>query len=95
MSTPWRCKHRSEGRGVDRCAARKGRRPAIGVPCAITACCFLLAGCTYSGGELLYFLGVGKPRMIEAMFRLGQGPVLVFVDDVNERMDSPKAHSCI
>lgn len=91
MSTPWRCKHRSEGRGVDRCAARKGRGPGIGAPCAVTVCCLLLSGCTYSGGELLYFLGFGKSRMIEAMFRLGQGPVLLFVDDVNERMDSPKA----
>ena len=91
MSTPWRSKHRSEGRGADRCAPRKGHSPGIWAFCAVTAWCLLLAGCTYSGGELLYFLGFGKPRMIEAVFRLSQGPVLVFVDDVNERMYSPKA----
>lgn len=91
MSTQWRCKHRSEGSVVDRCAPHPGRRPGIWASCAVTACCLLPAGCTYSGGELLYFLGVGKPRMIEAVFRLSQGPVLVFVDDVNERMESPKA----
>ncbi|MCH7883686.1 MAG: hypothetical protein IIC01_00415 [Planctomycetes bacterium] len=91
MSTPWRCKHSLEGRGVERCAPPTRRRPGIAASCAVTACCLLLAGCTYSGGELLYFLGFGKPRMIEAVFRLSPGPVLVFVDDVNERMESPKA----
>jgi hypothetical protein len=49
----------------------------------------LLAGCTYSGGELLYFLGFGKGQKVEAKFRLTQEPILILVDDVSERVDWP------
>jgi hypothetical protein len=51
----------------------------------------LLAGCAYSGGELLFVLGVGKPRMVPAEFRLTEAPVMIFIDDVNERLDWPAA----
>ena len=50
-----------------------------------------LPGCTYSGGELLYVLGVGQGSIIEAKFRLTEGPLMIFVDDFHERMDWPRA----
>lgn len=43
------------------------------------------------GGALLYMLGVGQGRKIEAQFKLSDGPILIFVDDVHERVDWPPA----
>ncbi len=47
-------------------------------------------GCTYSGGEFLYMMGLGQGRMKEAKFTLTEGPVMIFVDDYHERMDWPQ-----
>ena len=48
-------------------------------------------GCTYSGGKLLYFLGFGSAEKVEAEFRLTDQPVMVFIDDVHERLSWPPA----
>jgi hypothetical protein len=48
-----------------------------------------LMGCTYSGGELLYMLGAGKGRLVEAQFLLTGGPVLILIDDPSQRIDWP------
>lgn len=64
-----------------------GTRTALGL------CCLLvtptLIGCTYSGGELLYLLGVGRGELIEAKFTLTEGPVLILIDDPMHRIDWP------
>ncbi len=56
-------------------------------------CCLIgtpaLMGCTYSGGELLYILGAGKGRLVEAQFTLTDGPVLILIDDPAQRIDWP------
>jgi len=48
------------------------------------------AGCTYSGGEFLYMMGLGRGMMKEAQFTLTNGPVMIFVDDYHERIDWPQ-----
>lgn len=50
-----------------------------------------LGGCAYSGGELLFMLGFGSEAKIDAEFRLTDGPVMIFVDDVGEYIDYPPA----
>ncbi len=77
--------------GASRGAARNGRRYITGLQYAVTTFFLLHTGCTYSGGKLLYFMGLGRPRMIEADFRLTDGPVMIFVDDVHERISRPMA----
>lgn len=47
------------------------------------------AGCTYSGGELLYALGIGSGPLVEAEFQLTDGPVLILIDDPVQRVDWP------
>lgn len=46
-------------------------------------------GCTYSGGELLYALGVGTGPLVDAEFQLTDGPVLILIDDPSQRIDWP------
>jgi len=48
-------------------------------------------GCGYSGGKLLYMLGIGRESNVKAEFRLTSGPILILVDDVDERVDWPVA----
>lgn len=50
-----------------------------------------LGGCTYSSGELLYFLGVGRGQKVEAKFRLADGPIMILIDDAAQRVDWPLA----
>ncbi len=61
--------------------------------CAILAVGFgvPLGGCTYSGGELLYFLGFGQGQKVEAGFQLAPGPILILIDDSSQRVDRPRA----
>lgn len=50
-----------------------------------------ISGCTYSGGELLYVLGLGSGRKVPAEFHLTHGPLMIFIDDIHERIDWPPA----
>lgn len=50
-----------------------------------------LGGCTYSGGELLYVIGFGQGKKVEAGFRLAPGPILLLIDDASQRVDRPMA----
>jgi len=51
----------------------------------------LAVGCTARGGQLLYAMGFGQAPLIEAQFKLTDEPVMIFVDDVHERIDWPQA----
>jgi len=42
-------------------------------------------------GKLLYFLGFGQGRKVEAKYTLTQGPVLILVDDADGIVDWPVA----
>ncbi|MGB2988154.1 MAG: hypothetical protein WBE26_19980 [Phycisphaerae bacterium] len=53
--------------------------------------CLSLGGCTYSGGELLYLLGIGRGEKVEAKFRLTEGPIMILIDDVSQRPDGAMA----
>ena len=44
------------------------------------------AGCGMQGGTILYFMGAGRLQMVEAEYTLSEGPVLVLVDDLDERL---------
>lgn len=57
-----------------------------------TALLVPLSGCGMQGGAVLYMLGVGQGRKIEAQFKLSEGPILIFIDDVHERVDWPVAN---
>ncbi len=75
MSTPSTCRT---------VAARIG---CVLLPLAVAT----IAGCTYSGGQLLYMMGIGEADLVDAQFTLTEGPVLVFIDDYNEELTTPTA----
>ena len=72
-------------------AARMARSLTLAV--LIPWLLLLSASCTYGGGELLYNLGVGKKKAIPAEFRLTDGRLMVFIDDVHENVDWPPARA--
>lgn len=49
-----------------------------------------MTGCGRSQGELLFMMGFGRGPKVEAMVRLTDGPLLILVDDPNERVQSPQ-----
>ena len=53
-------------------------------------CAMLLAaclpGCGMQAGTVLYFLGAGRLHTVEAEFTLSEGPLLILVDDLDERL---------
>ena len=56
----------------------------------------LCSGCGYSQGQLLYMMGFGQGREAEAEFKLTrEGPVLILVDDFEERLDSPRTRTVL
>ncbi len=69
------------------------RRLLQGVFCALLAVASgaALGGCTYSGGEMLYFLGLGRGEKVEAKFQLADGPIMILIDDAAQRVDWPMA----
>ncbi len=58
---------------------------------AICACAPCL-GCR-SFAAILAHLGSGRGAKVQAQFRLGDGPLLVFIDDVHDRADWPEARA--
>ena len=54
---------------------------------AIIAC----TGCGFTGGQLLYLFGAGRPTVVQAQFQLTDGPILILLDDPDGRMDWPPA----
>ena len=83
-------------RGVDQgCMPLPLRRVCLSVGerllcgSCLAALCVWVSGCGYTGGKILYMLGVGREPVIEAEFRLTTGPILILVDDFAERADRP------
>lgn len=72
-------------RGRERWRVGPGLRLLL---CSIAA----VSGCTYTGGELLFLLGVGRGEKVEARFHLSSGPILILIDDPAERVDLPMAN---
>ncbi len=56
---------------------------------SVLVVCLGLSGCTYSGGELLYAMGLARGELIEAKFRLTEGTILILVDDPSQSVDWP------
>ncbi len=69
------------------CRAIVARIGCILLPIALVP----ISGCTYSGGQLLYMLGVGEANRVDAEFTLTEGPLLLFIDDYNEQLTTPVA----
>ena len=65
--------------------------PAVTVFASTLLIAPLFLGCTARGGQLLYALGFGRGANIEAQFRLTSEPIMVFVDDIHEKMGWPQA----
>ena len=72
---------------------RRAASPRVFGALLLSLC--VLPGCGYTGGQLLYFLGVGKGQLIPAEFKLTSEPVLILVDDPGERIDWPPARAHI
>ena len=62
---------------------RSGRYPGW---CCGVVLALALAGCGPQGGAMLYWLGIGDDQKVEAEFTLGPGPLLILVDDPEERL---------
>jgi hypothetical protein len=90
MNTLWNCDAVPRVRPVGLGLSRIGLAGSVVLACAVTLSSL---SCTYSGGELLYFLGVGRGAKVEARFKLTEGPLMVFIDDVHERVDWPRARA--
>ena len=69
----------------------KTRTNAIARSAVLTILLGAISGCTYSGGKLLYMLGLGEARTVPAEFTLTEEPVLIFIDDFRERLTYPLA----
>ena len=106
MSTPLRCKcakmiiHASRGLQAVRISAQAkacgspGSKPGrfeLRLACVLTGCLFLISGCGYSQGQLLYVLGFGRRAVVKAKFRLTERPILILIDDLSGRVDWPMA----
>ncbi|UCC29199.1 MAG: hypothetical protein JSU86_13465 [Phycisphaerales bacterium] len=100
MNTLWNCDCKSVSAPASRgLRASRSPRQALSSNRGRSALWVFLAvvfglpfgGCTYSGGELLYFLGFGRKQKVEAKFRLTEGPVMILIDDISERVDWPAA----
>lgn len=51
-----------------------------------------VCGCGFSQGQLLYFMADWQGPKVEAEFQLTrEGPVLILVDDLQERLSSPRS----
>ena len=64
---------------------KRNSSAVLGLSCAalLIAC---VAGCGMQAGTLFYFLGAGRLHTVEAEFALTEGPLLILVDDLNERL---------
>jgi hypothetical protein len=58
-----------------------------------SALCILLSGCGQTQGKLLYFLGVGRGKKVEAQFHLTENPIAILIDDASQRIDYPPTFS--
>ena len=96
MSIRWSC----SARHADHKKADQPRRSNPGlyhihhalVPlCAAMVTLIACAGCGFSGGQLLYIFGVGKPTVVEPQFQFTDQPILILLDDPGGRMDWPPA----
>lgn len=67
--------------------ARRGKAVIVGSVCAIA----LAGGCGYNGGQLLYGLGFGRMKKVEAQFTLTPNPVMILVDDDGGQVKYPLA----
>ena len=72
-----------------------GAGPRQGVAAmSLLAGLVLCSGCGMTQGKLLWAMGVGSGQKVPAEFELTRhGPVLVLVDDSEERLDSPATRS--
>lgn len=94
MSTRSRCRltfRRSVRRSATpRTPSPRTLCPVIRLREALACCLFLiLPSCGMSQGAALYLLGFGTGKIIEAQFRLAQGPLLILIDDSSQRVDWP------
>ena len=59
------------------------RRGAWFLATVFAAC---LSGCGAQAGTLLYWMGAGRLVQVEAEYVLGEGSILILVDDLHERL---------
>ena len=69
----------------------RNSKPVATFAAALLALC----GCGYQGGVLLSVLGAGQMHKVEAEYKLSDGPVLVLVDDLEERLTWPDARELL
>ncbi len=57
----------------------------------LAAAATLITGCGITQGKLLYFMGFGQGKKIEAKYQLSEGPIMILVDDTDGIVDWPVA----
>jgi hypothetical protein len=63
---------------------------------ALLSLLWTVCGCGISQGQLLYFLADWQGPKVEAKFKLTrEGPVLILVDDFEERLSSPRSRAAL
>ncbi len=61
------------------------------VSCLVSVCVLFTAGCGYTQGQMLYFLGFGQAKLAKAQFELTDQPIVILVDDPQEMVRQPSA----
>ncbi len=77
---------------IDRFAvarSARARRAAVGLAACFAALC--CTACGQTSGQLFALFGVGQTKKVKAQYKLSPGPILVLVDDPQERLDWPVA----
>lgn len=69
---------------------RRARTHAMKL-CLWSALLLSTTGCGYSQGEMLYFLGFGQAKLVEAQFQLTDEPIAILIDDPQEMVRQPSA----
>lgn len=93
MTTPSTCRLRdARRRRRSSTAPRVAPRRSAVLGCLLAVVLIVTSsGCGYTGGKILYALGFGSTKKVEAQFVLTQEPLLIFVDDEHDRVTWPTA----
>ncbi len=72
-----------------RCNRSPFRRAALA---ALVTLSVLVASCGQTSGQFLYFLGIGQSQKFKPKYTLSKGPILILIDDPEEKVDWPVAN---
>jgi len=68
------------------------RAPRAVAPLLAACTALACASCGQTGGQIFYLFGIGQTKKVPAQYKLSTGPILVLIDDPQERLDWPVAN---